>query len=400
MKTIAALLILLSAMPAAADGVETLIAPMAEPLQAGQKTTIGIYIHNTGKENVVVDLPDRLTCLVKSNTQTTQVAAYPEVSPAKSSATIAPMGFLKVRYVLLVPDGFDGLVRLEIPAFEGASLLVALSKASPPPSAKETPGTSENESETLPTLEDIQMLYQPYLVNLGAYNPMYFLVGTNPENSKFQVSFKYRFFNPESSLAERLPWISGLHFAYTQTSFWDLKSASQPFEDTSYKPEFFLVSPNIKTPIPGNKGFFLQGGFQHESNGRGGDLSRSTNFLYFKPMLIFYDQASKLGLYAAPRVWAYVANSDDTNPDLSDYRGYFDVELKFGKADSFVMDSHLGWAKEGGSLQLDLTYPLHHLFSDSFDLYVQAQYVNALAESLLDYTRRTRAFRFGFAIVR
>jgi hypothetical protein len=49
MKTITALLILLSAMPAAAVGVETLIAPMAEPLQAGQKTTIGIYIHNTGK---------------------------------------------------------------------------------------------------------------------------------------------------------------------------------------------------------------------------------------------------------------------------------------------------------------------------------------------------------------
>ncbi len=156
------------------------------------------------------------------------------------------------------------------------------------------------------------------------------------------------------------------------------------------------VSPNIKTPIPGNKGFFLQGGFQHESNGRGGDLSRSTNFLYLKPMVIFYDRKSKLSRYAAPRVWAYVANSDDTNPDLSDYRGYFDVELKFGKADSFVMDSHLGWAKEGGSLQLDLTYPLHHLF-DSFDLYVQAKYVNNVQILPLF---RTRAFRLGFAIVR
>jgi len=371
MKTITALLILLSAMPAAAVGVETLIAPMAEPLQTGQKTTIGIYIHNTGKVNVVVDLPDRLTCLIKSETKTSKVAAYPETSLPGSSATIVPMGFLKVRYVFLVPDGFDGPVRLEIPAFESASVLVALSDAPPPPASKETAKTSEKESEKLPTLDDIQMLYQPYLVNLGAYNPMYFLVGANPENSKFQVSFKYRFFNPESTLAERLPWISGLHFAYTQTSYWDLKSDSQPFEDTSYKPEFFLVSPNIKTPIPGNRGFFLQGGFQHESNGRGGDLSRSTNFLYLKPMLIFYDPKSKFGLYAAPKVWAYVANSDDTNPDLSDYRGYFDFELKFGKADSFVLNSHLGWAKEGGSLQLDLTYPLDRLFSSNFDLYIQ-----------------------------
>ena len=96
MKTITALLILLSALPTAAGEIETLIAPMAEPLQAGQKTTIGIYIHNTGKENVSVDLPDRLTCLFKSETKTAVVAAYPEKSLPGPSATIVPMGFLKV----------------------------------------------------------------------------------------------------------------------------------------------------------------------------------------------------------------------------------------------------------------------------------------------------------------
>ena len=93
-------------------------------------------------------------------------------------------------------------------------------------------------------------------------------------------------------------------------------------------------------------------------------------------------------------------NSDDTNPDFSDCRDHFDLELKFGKADSFVLNSHLGWAKQGGSLQLDLTCPLHRLFFDNFDLYFQAQYVNALAESLLDYRQPTRALRLGFAIVR
>ncbi len=401
MKTVtAALLILLSAIPAVAVNVETLIAPVSEPLQAGQNVTIGVYIHNLGEESVVMSLPDRVTCLIKSGSKSEQVTAYAEDLLPEGSVTIATMSFLKIRYVLFVPEGFSGPVRLEFPAFEGASVLLAVSEAPLRHVAKETAGTAENESDILPTLNEIQLLYQPYLVNLWAYNPMYFLVGTDPKNSKFQVSFKYRFFNPEGSLAEKLPWISGLHFAYTQTSFWDLKSDSQPFEDTSYKPEFFLVTPNIRTSIPGSKGFFLQSGFQHESNGRGGDLSRSTNFLYLKPMFIFYDKATQLGLYAAPKVWAYVANSDDTNPDLSDYRGYFDLELKFGKADSFVLDSHLGWAKKGGSLQLDLTYPLDKLFFDNFDLYFQVQYVNALAESLLDYRQRTRAFRLGFALIR
>jgi len=400
MKMVTAFLILLTAIPAVAVNVETLIAPASEPLQAGHEATIGIYIHNMGQEAAVVALPDRVTCLVKSGTTTVEVTAFAEEPLPGASATIAAMGFLKARYIFLVPKNFFGTVRLEIPAFEGASVLLAVSPAPPSPAVKETAATSESESEILPTLDEIQLLYQPYLVNLWAYKPMYFLVGADPKNSKFQVSFKYRFFNPEGSLAERLPWVSGLHFAYTQTAFWDLKSDSQPFEDTSYKPEFFLVSPNIKTSIPGNSGFFLQSGFQHESNGRGGDLSRSTNFLYFKPMFIFYDKTTKLGLYAAPKVWAYVANDDNTNPDLSDYRGYFDLELKLGKADGFVLNSHLGWAKEGGSLQLDLTYPLDKLFFDNFDLYFQAQYVNALAESLLDYRQRTRAFRLGFALVR
>ena len=33
----------------------------------------------------------------------------------------------------------------------------------------------------------------------------------------------------------------------------------------------------------------------------------------------------------APKVWAYVANDSDTNPDLEQYRGYFDLELEFGR---------------------------------------------------------------------
>jgi outer membrane phospholipase A len=227
------------------------------------------------------------------------------------------------------------------------------------------------------------------------------VIGADPTHAKFQLSFKYRFFTLDDSTESKWKSIENFYFGYTQTSFWDLDAASAPFVDSSYKPELFYFCNDIRQKwIPQMKRFGFQSGFQHESNGRGGDLSRSTNFLYLKPMFIFYDPQSKLGLYAAPKVWAYVANDDGTNPDLSDYRGYFDLEVKFGKADSFVLNSHLGWAKEGGSLQLDLTYPLDKLFFDNFDLYLQVQYVNALAESLLNYRQRTRAFRFGFALVR
>ncbi len=69
----------------------------------------------------------------------------------------------------------------------------------------------------------------------------------------------------------------GAHFAYTQTSFWNLKSASKPFDDTSYKPElFFLSSGSSLFPTKINR-LFIQTGYQHESNGRDGESSRATD---------------------------------------------------------------------------------------------------------------------------
>ena len=137
----------------------------------------------------------------------------------------------------------------------------------------------------------MNQLYQPYLPNLQSYQPMYFLVGTDPKDSKFQVSFRYRLFGKDGSLSHRLPWVTGFHLGYTQTSFWDLKSESVPFQDTSYKPEIHFLTRNIAGVIPHATGFFVQTGLQHESNGRDGDASRSTNFAYVKPTCVFYDEA-------------------------------------------------------------------------------------------------------------
>ncbi|MBU4449612.1 MAG: phospholipase A [Proteobacteria bacterium] len=161
-------------------------------------------------------------------------------------------------------------------------LLISVAAAA---KAAETPKSAETASlpEESVTLDSLLTLHQPYLLNFSAYEPMYFLMGTDPKKSKFQISFKYRLLNPEGSLVEEHPWLNGLHLGYTQTSFWDLKSDSVPFEDTSYKPELFLISPNLKNRPAWMHGLFLQTGLKHESNGRGGLESRSANF--FTPSL-------------------------------------------------------------------------------------------------------------------
>lgn len=251
-----------------------------------------------------------------------------------------------------------------------------------------------------PTLDSFFSLYQPYLGNISPYEPIYFLVGTNPAKSKFQFSFRYRLFNPIGPLAVEHPWVNGLHFGYTQTSFWDLKSDSAPFEDTSYKPELFLLTNNL---VDGNntaQGFFIQTGLQHESNGRGEDESRSTNVLYLRPILIFYSKTSQMGLQFSPRFWLYINNSGVHNRDLPDYRGYFELEAKAGKADNLVVGTVLRWAKKGSSVQLEATYPVHQYLSDNMAISLHVQYVNVLGESMLNFRERTDALRLGISFIR
>jgi len=249
-------------------------------------------------------------------------------------------------------------------------------------------------------IDTLFTLYRPYLDNISAYQPIYFLVGTDPGDSTFQFSFKYRLFDIDSHKSEKMDLINGFHFAYTQTSFWDLAADSLPFEDTSYKPELFFASPKLDTGFSVHQSLYIQTGIQHESNGQGGDISRSTNFLYVRPVFIDFNPKTTFGFLVATKVWTYVENDDESNRDLPDYRGYFELELKCGLAENLVVGSNLRWAKEGGSIQLDVTFPIHRIIKGISGAYLQVQYVNALAESMINYDERTEAVRIGLSIIR
>ncbi|MBN1625403.1 MAG: phospholipase A [Deltaproteobacteria bacterium] len=260
-------------------------------------------------------------------------------------------------------------------------------------------GVSDIQTEGT-TIDELFSLYQPFGVNFAAYEPVYFLVGTNPEESKFQISFKYQFFREDNYIAVNHPWVKGFNVGYTQTSFWDLKTASAPFKDTSYKPEVFYLSSNMNIRPDWMKVFIINTGFRHESNGQGEDMSRSTNSFYLRPIFAFYRENGRFGLIVTPRVRFYIKNSDVSNPDLPDYRGCFDLDVKFGKAGNFVIGANLAFAKKGASFQTDLTYPLNNYIFRDLNLFLHVQYVDALAESLIDYRKRNRALRIGFALIR
>lgn len=244
-------------------------------------------------------------------------------------------------------------------------------------------------------------MLQSFLDDLSTYEPMYFLFGIDPglDQSKFQFSFKYRLFNPQGFLADKAPWVAGFHLGYTQRSIWNLEDDSKPFDDTSYMPEVFYLRPLIDLHVNRVSAFGIQTGLQHESNGKGGSDSRSTNYLYLKPTLGIH-LAGPWHVKLAPKIYAYLANEDENNPDLADYRGYVDFEVAILDPEGVALNSHWWWAKEGVSMQLDLTYPMTRLMGQSLNFYLQAQYFSGYADTLLRYDERQEAFRLGFAIVR
>jgi outer membrane phospholipase A len=384
------LLSMLMAAMAWATDLDMVIVPPRAPARGGAALIVDLYLHNHTDATISHELPLSFPCRIDTGQATAVVQAV-----LVGSATDAPMeipgrSFARRQYSFTLPVYAEGPVKI-IPETVDANPITLLVEKAPPDAW---------EGKQVP-LDAGATLVQSFVEGLSVHEPMYFLMGVDPglDQSKFQFSFKYRLFNPKGYLAEKAPWISGFHLAYTQRSIWDLKSDSKPFDDTSYMPEAFYLLPKIDLNIDRISAFGIQGGFQHESNGKGGTDSRSTNYLYVKPIMGIH-LAGPYHLKIAPRIYTYVDNEDENNPDLADYRGYFDLEVGIMDPEGIALNSHLWWARKGASVQLDLTYPMNRLLGKSLNFYLQAQYFSGYAETLIHYNERHDAFRLGFSIVR
>lgn len=323
-----------------------------------------------------------------------------EASPGEQS--IAPGATGVQRYSGRTPDGLQGLV-----SFSLAELPAGRSYAEFVPATAAVGGTSGAEDEAededgeasaaVPTERRAR-----FADNLSFYEPFYFVVGPEVSwNAKIQLGFKYRMLSAEGSLAHGRPFWENLFFGYTQTSVWDLESPSAPFLDTSYKPGFFYLEHFDSVRFLGSNIESFEGGYQHESNGQGGDLSRSLNQLYIRPTFS-WGSRDAWHLTFAPKIWVYIGDLSD-NPDIADYRGYVDLTLRYGHPESVEVAATLrkGTESSYGSLQVDVTYPLDRLFFGNAATYVQFQYFHGWGETLRYYNEKgPDQYRIGFSLYR
>lgn len=229
------------------------------------------------------------------------------------------------------------------------------------------------------------------------HEPVYLIGGDHADGTKFQLSFRYRLLNPEGSWVKAHSRLAGLHLAFTQTALWDTGRRSDPFRDSSYRPEFFYETPAVRN-LPRAR-LLWQAGIAHESNGKSGADSRAVNSVYVRPLVRVplgrwhADLSLRLALQFVKTEYA---------PGFARYRGPLQAAASFGRADGpeFTLRAQAGKTFRRGSYQLDYTEPLRGAARGNLDLYFHAQFFSGWAESLLEYRNRTRAVRIGVALVR
>jgi phospholipase A1 len=238
---------------------------------------------------------------------------------------------------------------------------------------------------------------------ISAYNRNYLLpvtYRTNPSSSRNdslygdldfdQAEVKFQLSMQAPVAGKLLGTNTELWATYTQQSWWQLYNTdnSAPFRETNYEPELLLRFAQSGKALGFNWRLFSLG-YNHQSNGQGGDLSRSWNRLFASIQL----DRSKLAI--SGRVWWRIPESaeDDDNPDIEHYMGYGDIKAAYKwheQVISATLRNNLR-SDNKGAVQLDWTFPL----GDRFKGYVQ--YFTGYGESLIDYDQSVN--RIGVGVV-
>jgi len=182
--------------------------------------------------------------------------------------------------------------------------------------------------------------------------------------------------------------------AYTVRSFWQLYNSdnSSPFRETNHEPEIWLqMRPDWE--IFGFKNTVSALGMSHQSNGRGGDLSRSWNRIYAG----FGFERNNFAFLLRPWIRIQENSQDDDNPDITDYYGHGELWAAYKYKDhtfSFMSRNNIESGFSRGAVELGWSFPL---FRYNF-LKGYVQYFSGYGESLIDYNRYVNRLGIGLLL--
>lgn len=227
--------------------------------------------------------------------------------------------------------------------------------------------------------------------SFGIYKDNYFIVGTQMlskptkynSDAKFQISVMHRITN------STLPFKTYAFLTYTQKAFWDVFQDSFPFRDLNYNPTLGVG----KALVRDNRFLgTLTFQFEHESNGKDGEDSRSWNKVSFGTYFTLDDH-----LTLQTKAWIPIVDGTN-NKDIVKYSGWGLMAMEYS---SPKKKYNIGCVvtKRGGvnlNANIELNFSIR-LFSDD-NQYLFLQYYNGYGESMLDYNHHRQRIRLGFVI--
>jgi outer membrane phospholipase A len=403
--------------------VLTLVSPQ-ESVGPGAEVAIGLLAVNSTEAEVPFDPPLVISALLWQGQHSwpVQLTAVPG-----KSGPVLPGGFTSRAYTLALPPGVSGRLILEVNegfstpirgvfavASAGASAgTVASAAAHPPaPPGAAAPASPLAAAESVvpaasvaPTPAGdstaVASLQRTFIDHFSSHEPIYFIYGPKEPAAKFQFSFKYRLFSFDGTGGTDTPERT-LQFGYTQRSLWDIDENSSPFYDTSYMPSLFyeFLAPAHRPEDAGGVTWLgFQSGYQHESNGQGGTLSRTMNTLFVRTGVLL-GRADRWHAILQVRGFDYVAGLSD-NPNLKDYRGYstWGITLARGDGPSLSYSGWMGQRFNHVTSEYDLNVPVKVHFLD-FATYFLLQWYDGYGESLRAYSQHADQVRAGISLAR
>ena len=401
----------LSLMQGASAGISLLQPPKL--VDGNKPFTLTLLVTEDEHDSQAYAIPDNLVVAASADMTPPVQLRMEREAGAPGEITLKRGEFRKITYSATLPDYLRGVVRLETVGVDASPVLVAvirpkdgkmpvpsaegiaLAGAATPSASVITPGANASPIGIAPAALDLIDIPR-----LSFHEPMYFAAGNSGgnRNARFQLSFKFRIFQPEDMRSRGL--IDNLYFGYTQYSLWDLESPSAPFRDTSYRPSLFYYLPDLGIHNSILSRMAISTGLEHESNGRDGAQSRGINTFFVEPTFTV-GNLNDYQLRISPKVYAYLGPTSD-NPDIGQYRGHADLKLAVGKPDGVEFSTTLrkGTRNSSGSADSTLSYPLAKLVPGMAG-YLMASYFYGYGESLLTYNQKsTPQFRIGYALSR
>lgn len=243
------------------------------------------------------------------------------------------------------------------------------------------------------------MAHRPNYILVGAYNSEGY--DNSVHNQVFNDDLEYNDYEAQFQLSIKFPLLVNLfgdttdiYAAYTNRSFWQLYNEnSAPFRETNHEPEAWVqFHPNWD--FLGFKNTWNSIGFNHQSNGQGGELSRSWNRIFG------WFTFEKENLAISLRPWYRIpeATSEDDNPDITDYLGHYELTGSYKYGDhvfSLMSRNNLESGFKYGAVEASWSFPI----GDYPHLKGYVQYFYGYGESLIDYNKRSNRIGIGFNLV-